>query len=165
MKGCGHPARTPASKQGGSPSVATTHRIMRLTTLLGACQRFAANVRTKPRTQAQTLAERIKTHAETCFRFLDDDRIEPTNNKAERALRHAVIDRRITQVARGENGSRWLAHNASTSAAPSALSCVTTCLTLRPSFRRVQLRSTSMHWAPSTASTAARRRKCNSPSI
>jgi len=64
--------------------------------------------RTPPRTQAQTLARRIKTHADAYFRFLDDERIEPTNNKAERALRHAVIDRRITQGTRGETGSRWL---------------------------------------------------------
>lgn len=64
--------------------------------------------RPPPRTQAQTLAQRIKTHAQAYFRFLDDERIEPTNNKAERALRHAVIDRRITQGTRGENGSRWL---------------------------------------------------------
>ena len=64
--------------------------------------------RPPPRTQAQTLAARIRTHAQAYFRFLDDERIEPTNNKAERALRHAVIDRRITQGTRGENGSRWL---------------------------------------------------------
>jgi len=64
--------------------------------------------RPPPRTQARTLAQRIKTHAEAYFRCLDDQRIEPTNNKAERALRHAVIDRRITQGTRGENGSRWL---------------------------------------------------------
>lgn len=64
--------------------------------------------RPPPRTQAQTLAERIRTHAQAYFRFIDDERIEPTNNKAERALRHAVIDRRITQGTRGEVGSRWL---------------------------------------------------------
>jgi len=61
-----------------------------------------------PRAQAQTLAARIRTNAAAYFRFLDDERIEPTNNKAERALRHAVIDRRITQGTRGPAGSRWL---------------------------------------------------------
>ncbi len=66
-------------------------------------------VRRPPRRgEARTLAERIKTHAPAYFRFLDDPRVEPTNNKAERALRHAVIDRRITQGTRGEAGSRWL---------------------------------------------------------
>lgn len=64
--------------------------------------------RPPPRAAAQTLAKRIRTHAPAYFRFLDDDRVEPTNNKAERALRHAVIDRRITQGTRGETGSRWL---------------------------------------------------------
>ncbi len=64
--------------------------------------------RPPPRAEAQTLAERVRTHAQAYFRFLDDDRVEPTNNKAERALRHAVIDRRITQGTRGDAGSRWL---------------------------------------------------------
>lgn len=61
-----------------------------------------------PRADARTLADRIRTHAASYFRFLDDERVEPTNNKAERALRHAVIDRRITQGTRGDAGSRWL---------------------------------------------------------
>lgn len=64
--------------------------------------------RPPPRTQAQTLAQRIRLNARAYFRFLDDPRVEPTNNKAERALRHAVIDRRITQGTRGAPGSRWL---------------------------------------------------------
>lgn len=64
--------------------------------------------RPPPRGEAQTLAKRIRLNAEAYFRFLDDERIEPTNNNAERALRHAVIDRRITQGTRGAPGSRWL---------------------------------------------------------
>jgi transposase len=64
--------------------------------------------RPPPRAQAQTLAQRIGFNAPAYFRFLDDQRVEPTNNKAERALRHAVIDRRITQGTRGDAGSRWL---------------------------------------------------------
>ena len=64
--------------------------------------------RPPPRTPAQTLAARIRLNAAAYFRFLDDPRVEPTNNKAERALRHAVIDRRITQGTRGSPGSRWL---------------------------------------------------------
>ncbi len=60
------------------------------------------------RKEARTLADRIRTHADAYFLFIDDDRVEPTNNKAERALRHAVIDRRITQGTRGQPGSRWL---------------------------------------------------------
>jgi transposase len=64
--------------------------------------------RPPPRSQVRTLADRIRIHAAAYFRFLDDPRVEPTNNKAERALRHAVIDRRITQGTRGDAGSRWL---------------------------------------------------------
>ena len=64
--------------------------------------------RPPPRTQARTLAQRIRLNAAAYFRFLDDPRVEPTNNQAERALRHAVIDRRITQGTRGSTGSRWL---------------------------------------------------------
>lgn len=64
--------------------------------------------RPPPRGEARTLAQRVRLNADAYFRFLDDPRVEPTNNKAERALRHAVIDRRITQGTRGEPGSRWL---------------------------------------------------------
>lgn len=64
--------------------------------------------RPPPRGEAQTLAKRVRLNADAYFRFLDDPRVEPTNNKAERALRHAVIDRRITQGTRGDAGSRWL---------------------------------------------------------
>jgi len=60
------------------------------------------------RKEAQTLARRVRGHADAYFLFLVEERVEPTNNKAERALRHAVIDRRITQGTRGDNGSRWL---------------------------------------------------------
>lgn len=54
------------------------------------------------------LAAGIRTNAAAYFLFLEDDRVEPTNNRAERALRHAVIDRRIPQGTRGPVGSRWL---------------------------------------------------------
>jgi len=33
--------------------------------------------------------------------------IEPTNNGTERQIRPVVIDRRITQGTRGQNGMRW----------------------------------------------------------
>lgn len=64
--------------------------------------------RPPPRSQAQLLAQRIVDYQDAYFRFVTDPRVEPTNNKAERALRHAVIDRRITQGTRGDTGSRWL---------------------------------------------------------
>ena len=33
--------------------------------------------------------------------------VEPTNNLAEQAIRHVVIDRRVTPGTRGEDGRRW----------------------------------------------------------
>lgn len=40
------------------------------------------------------------------LRFLDDPSIEPTNNAAERALRPAVIARKISQCTKNDRGSR-----------------------------------------------------------
>ena len=39
------------------------------------------------------------------LRFLDDPRIEPTNNTAERALRPAVIARKVSQCSKNETGA------------------------------------------------------------
>jgi len=43
----------------------------------------------------------------TDFRFLFDPGVEPTNNAAERSIRSAVIDRRITQGSRSLKGRQW----------------------------------------------------------
>jgi hypothetical protein len=45
--------------------------------------------------------------SEDYFRFMFADGVEPTNNHNEQQLRHAVIDRRITQGTRGEAGQRY----------------------------------------------------------
>lgn len=63
--------------------------------------------RAPPRKEAQNIANRFRDYADDYFRFLVDWSIEPTNNSRERALRHAVIDRKITQGTRGKNGRRW----------------------------------------------------------
>ena len=52
------------------------------------------------------LKKRFKEHAAGYLRFLDEG-IEPTNNVAERALPHCVIDRKVTQGPRGKTGERW----------------------------------------------------------
>ena len=39
------------------------------------------------------------------LRFLDDPGIEPTNNRAERALRGAVIARKVSHCSRNEAGA------------------------------------------------------------
>ncbi len=59
------------------------------------------------RIDAQNLAKRFRHHAESYFRFITAPGVEPTNNAAEQAIRHVVIDRRITQGTRGANGRRW----------------------------------------------------------
>ncbi len=43
--------------------------------------------------------------AGSLVRFLDDPRIEPTNNRAERALRPAVIARKVSQCTKNAGGS------------------------------------------------------------
>ena len=39
------------------------------------------------------------------LRFLDDQGIEPTNNRAERALRGAVIARKVSHCSKNEDGA------------------------------------------------------------
>jgi transposase len=60
------------------------------------------------RGEAQTLAKRVRQHAGAYFLFLVRDDVEPTNNIAERALRHGVMHRKLTQGTRGDTGQRWL---------------------------------------------------------
>lgn len=59
------------------------------------------------RSKSRTLARRFLKHGEAIFHFLFDPAVEPTNNAAERAIRQAVIDRRITQGSRSEMGRKW----------------------------------------------------------
>ena len=62
-----------------------------------------------PHEQAQKLGKELLNDWEAIFRVLDDPRLPLTNNVAERALRHWVILRRISQGTRSEQGSRALA--------------------------------------------------------
>jgi transposase len=59
------------------------------------------------RSEAKTMAKRFAKHGESYFTFITSPGVEPTNNAAERAIRHVVIDRLITQGTRGTNGQRW----------------------------------------------------------
>ena len=59
------------------------------------------------RSKSRTLARRLVKHGEAIFRFLFDPALEPTNNVAERGIRAAVIDRRITQGSRSKRGRQW----------------------------------------------------------
>jgi len=59
-------------------------------------------------TEARNLADRFQRHGESYLRFITTPGIEPTNNLAEQAIRFVVIDRKVTQGTRGNNGQRWL---------------------------------------------------------
>ena len=59
------------------------------------------------RSKGRTLARRLVKHGDAIFRFLFDPAVPPTNNAAERGIRTAVIDRRITQGSRSPMGREW----------------------------------------------------------
>jgi len=46
-----------------------------------------------------------RNHRENLFRFVDNPKIESTNNRAERGLRHAVVIRKISNGSRSEDGA------------------------------------------------------------
>ena len=48
----------------------------------------------------------LKRKKEWLFRFVIDPEVEPTNNRAERALRPAVIDRKVSGGTRSSKGSK-----------------------------------------------------------
>lgn len=56
---------------------------------------------------AQALARRFQKHGEQYLRFTHVPDLEPTNNAAEQAIRHVVIDRRVTQGTRSQRGRDW----------------------------------------------------------
>ena len=77
--------------------------------LLRRREAFLRTVRQPPRHKlAVKLARRFRgEHAADYFRFIEGPGLEPTNNASERALRHAVIDRKVTQGTCGPAGRRW----------------------------------------------------------
>lgn len=56
---------------------------------------------------AGNMARRFRKHGEAFFTFITTPDVEPTNNRAEQAIRFVVIDRHITQGTRSETGRRW----------------------------------------------------------
>ena len=73
----------------------------------GRVLRLAQSRAVGERSKSRTLARRLVKHGESIFRFLFDPAISPTNNAAERDIRAAVIDRRITQGSRSAMGRQW----------------------------------------------------------
>ena len=59
--------------------------------------------------KAVTLQARLQRHSEEWLVFLDDPRVPPTNNLAERALRPLVILRKITFGHRSDAGAERMA--------------------------------------------------------
>jgi len=59
-------------------------------------------------TKIEGMAKEILKHEPALFTFVYADGVEPTNNKAERALRQAVIWRKISFGTDSERGSRFV---------------------------------------------------------
>ena len=57
---------------------------------------------------AGTLARILERELGALWTFVVEERVEPTNNRAERALRFAVLWRKIMQGAYNAKGDRWV---------------------------------------------------------
>ena len=69
---------------------------------------LAAGMTDVPTTRnAENMAKRFRKHGAAFFTFITTPGVEPTNNRAEQAIRFVVIDRHITQGTRSETGRRW----------------------------------------------------------
>jgi transposase len=66
-----------------------------------------ASTAVPPTRHSRNLAKRFAEHGDAYFEFVTTPDVEPTNNLAEQAIRFVVIDRKVTQGTRGENGRRW----------------------------------------------------------
>jgi len=53
-------------------------------------------------------AKALLKHRDSLWTFVDDPDIDPTNNEAERALRHAVILRKLSFGTQSDRGSRFI---------------------------------------------------------
>lgn len=89
---------------GGTLSIAAQHQ-EGLTKLKQVCEAMAASTHSKTR----ALGQEFLNDWEAIFRVLDYPAWPLTNNEAERALRHWVILRKISQGTRSPQGSRALA--------------------------------------------------------
>ncbi len=88
----------------GTVSILAAHQ-KRLENLRNVCEKMSASSHQKTR----ELGREFLNDWEAIFRVLDYPAWPLTNNEAERALRHWVILRKITQGTRSEQGSRALA--------------------------------------------------------
>ncbi|MDR1534292.1 MAG: transposase, partial [Planctomycetota bacterium] len=56
---------------------------------------------------AENIAKRFRKHGDSYLRFLSHPLVEPTNNRAEQAIRQVVIDRAATQGTRSSKGRAY----------------------------------------------------------
>jgi transposase len=81
----------------------------RLARLIQCQKAFLQQVRRPPNhSLAEILSRRFRgNRMADYFRFVTDPNVETTNNGTERAIRHIVIDRKVTQGTRNATGMRW----------------------------------------------------------
>jgi hypothetical protein len=63
--------------------------------------------RASPKTAAENIATRFRKHGDSYIRFLSNPLVDPTNNRAEQAIRQVVIDRAATQGTRSPKGRAY----------------------------------------------------------
>ena len=69
---------------------------------------FTVSVWEKDKTDAGRLARQIVREMDSLWTFLDYNGVEPTNNRAERALRFGVLWRKRSLGTQSEKGNRWV---------------------------------------------------------
>ncbi len=74
--------------------------------MLARLKRACLLGRDGPTDKMRALAREILNDWDAIVAFVKNPELPPTNNEAERALRHAVISRRISQETRTSEGSR-----------------------------------------------------------
>ena len=87
---------------------AALNRSFRATLIAQGQQLERVAIERAPDTKAaRRLARRFRKHAAQYLHFTHVPGLEPTNNAAEHAIRHVVIDRRVTQGTRSQRGRDW----------------------------------------------------------
>jgi transposase len=69
---------------------------------------FSLSLWEADKTDAGRLARRIVGEIDSRWYFLDHEGVEPTNNRAERALRFGVLWRKRSLGTQSEKGNRWV---------------------------------------------------------
>lgn len=86
------------------------HRTLqrRMKPIRAEIERLLEEAAASPCVHTQGKAKAILKHRDALWTFVDDPQVEPTNNEAERALRHAVILRKLSFGTQSDRGSRFI---------------------------------------------------------